>query len=112
MSFDEFEKQVMGYLLRERTEQNVLFSKQYAIAKVISREFTGHGFFSDYHVPDSAFALPDKANAYLGCTGELEGVKHGIGFVLFVQNGVIGTLEGYVNGDEAWPETIGIFKLT
>ncbi|MCL2103568.1 MAG: hypothetical protein FWH21_00705 [Kiritimatiellaeota bacterium] len=110
MQFEDFEKCVMKFVLREQTEQSILLSKQYDVATVVSREFTGCGFFTNFRVPNLVSALPNSVNIELGCLGELEGVQYGIGFVLFVRQGLISMLEGYVY-NEKWPKSIGQFNL-
>lgn len=42
---------------------------------------------------------------------DLDGLEHGAGFVLFIDNGLIGMLEGYSNTGEAWPDTPCNFEL-
>jgi len=110
MSFDDFEKILMQFILREPTGQNVLLAQQYAVSEITSRKFTGCGFFTDFYIPNKTFTLPESVNLELWCLGELEGVEHGVGFILFVRDGVISMLEGYVNTG-AWPEYIGKFQL-
>ena len=110
MSFDDFERQVMSHILREQTEQNIRLLQQYDTAKIVSREFTGCGFFTDFSISNETLALPGNGNIELGCLGELEGVEHGVGFILFVRNGIITVLEGFVYTG-AWPEVIGNFQL-
>jgi hypothetical protein len=41
---------------------------------------------------------------------EINGLKHGAGFTVFVRRGRLVTLEGY-SYDEPWPEAIGDFEL-
>ncbi len=43
-------------------------------------------------------------------SGDLEGVAHGAGFVLFIRDGALACLEGFTY-DEPWPETIKSFTL-
>jgi len=110
MLFDEFENAIMKAILKDKTEQNTILLQQYAVAEVVSREFTGHGFFTDYSVPSITCVLPNSENIELGCLGELEGVRNGVGFILFIREGVIQTLEGYTY-EEEWPEKIGQYQL-
>jgi hypothetical protein len=41
---------------------------------------------------------------------EIEGLKHGAGFLLFITDGALDELEGYCY-DEAWPKEVIGFKL-
>ena len=85
---------------------------QYEKAHVIKREFTGHGFFTNFEVTDPADSLGEGYDNQLGnLTVEFPGVKYGACFVLFIKNGFIEMLEGAVNGDDPWPEMITEYKL-
>lgn len=110
MQFDNFENTVMETILQEKTERNKSLLEQYRISKVISREFTGYGFYTDFEVSNFDLALPNKENLELGCLGNLEGIKNGAGFILFVRNGFIEMLEGYTY-DEQWPNEVCTFTL-
>jgi hypothetical protein len=44
------------------------------------------------------------------CLGEMQGLVHGAGFVLFVRDGRIDTLEGF-SYDEPWPQQVSKFNL-
>lgn len=41
---------------------------------------------------------------------EIEGLKHGAGFILLVSEGYLDQLEGY-SYDEPWPKQIGQFEV-
>ena len=85
---------------------------QYNKARVINREFTGHGFFTNFEVTDPADSLGEGYDNQLGnLTVEFPGVKYGACFVLFIKNGFIEMLEGAVNGDDPWPESITQYEL-
>ena len=43
-------------------------------------------------------------------TVEIEGLRHGAGFVLFLGDGLLDMLEGYSYG-EPWPSRVGRFSL-
>lgn len=86
--------------------------KQLEKATITSREFSGVGFFTGFTYPATAqsLSLPIE-NLELGDVGaEITGIQHGAGFVLFVRDGFLQTLEGYTY-DEPWPENTDSFKL-
>lgn len=66
---------------------------------VTKRENTGGGFFTDIAVADDAPKVdcPDV----LGHTthARIGGLKHGLGFVLFMEEGKLHLLEGYALGE-------------
>jgi hypothetical protein len=40
----------------------------------------------------------------------IEGLEHGAGFVLFIENGLLDNLEGFTY-DEPWPDRLGGYSL-
>jgi hypothetical protein len=76
---------------------------QHEASQVVDLELTGVGFFANFEVPaDAARCSPSNfvgGNAAI----DIEGVEHGAGCVLFVRDGVLCFLEGYVYSGE-WPE--------
>jgi hypothetical protein len=81
-------------------------------AQLVSRRYTGVGFFCDFTVPLDVPPVKDHLNFELGDVyGEIAGLQHGAGFVLFVRSGYLNLLEGF-SYDESWPEMPGEFKLS
>jgi hypothetical protein len=79
---------------------------------VVSREYTGVGFFCHFAVSEETPSLPQTANFELGdVSAEIKGLAQGAGFVLFVRNGRMVTLEGF-SYDEPWPEVADDFVLS
>ena len=80
-------------------------------ASVISRRYTGVGFFCHFTVQPDVPPLRDHLNFQLGdVSAEVAGLQLGAGFVLFVRSGYLSVLEGF-SYDEPWPETRGDFQL-
>ncbi len=108
----ELEHAVMERLLGSSHWIPRILLEQWKSSKIKKLEFTGAGFFVDYDVPNSAPVLEGKPNLSFGNVGaEISDLKYGAGFVLFVKNGVIATLEGY-SYNEPWPNNIDVFELT
>ncbi len=59
---------------------------------------TGAGFFSTVLIGPDAPRLP-AASPLDGAYGVLEGIEHGMGFVVFLENGRVSLIEGYSHGD-------------
>jgi hypothetical protein len=79
--------------------------------RAVSREFTGHGFFTELAVRPGAQPVPGAQDLAIGdLTADLEGLSHGGGFVLFVKQGLLATLEGFAY-DEPWPDQPRILRL-
>ena len=108
----EFEYAALDKLLAGNHPVLSVLRAQLASAKVSSREFTGVGFFTNLRIDRS---LPP---ALIGCSriqirdvgGKIKGLKHGVGFVLFITDGYIDFLEGFTY-DEPWPEVICDYSL-
>jgi hypothetical protein len=83
---------------------------QYELSHVVDLELTGVGFFANFEVAgDAARCNPPNfvgGNAAI----EIEGVEHGAGCVLFVRDGVLCFLEGYVYDGE-WPEHPNVIAI-
>jgi hypothetical protein len=72
--------------------------------QVTRREFTGVGFFTFFQVPNEAPAatgldVSDLSDVF----GEVVGLPHPVGFILFLRDGFLECLECWIVDDE-WPE--------
>lgn len=67
-------------------------------ARVTNFDNTGHGFFSTLSISPDAPRLPDQSHLD-GAHGTVQGVPNGMGFVVFLKEGRIRTIEGYGYGD-------------
>lgn len=78
-----------------------------------SREATGVGFFTTLVIGDGAEPAPVKPGQMdLGdVTAVIDGVEHGVGFVLFVNDGVLDVLEGF-SYDEPWTDLSASYHVT
>jgi len=77
----------------------------------VVREFTGVGFWTDIELP-SAWHAASVSNFELSDVGaEAASVQHGVGFVLFIRDGLLSMLEGFTY-DEPWPDDLGPFTLS
>ena len=69
-------------------------ARQVLNASVIRRENTGAGFYTHFDVGDGPYNhLPDLTDRMV--EARVEGLQHGIGFILWVKNGRLDVLEGY-----------------
>ena len=106
------EREVLEKLLTGDNSQLEILRNQLTNATVSSREFTGVGFFANFHVPPDMVRLSNRKRLTIGdIAANIEGLKHGAGFLLFIDDGVLEFLEGFTY-DETWPEKIENFKLT
>ena len=107
------EREVMMTLLAPDHPVMHALRRQYEVCGVARREFTGVGFFSKLVVAGGAAAAPvtRKTIALGDATATIDGLKRGAGFVLFVRDGVLETLEGFTF-DEPWPDDATRFQIT
>jgi hypothetical protein len=99
------ETDVLEALIQAHPDHRDLLYDQLGRATVASRRRTGLGFFLNFTV--EAEALFEPRNFELNDVyGDLTGLEHGAGFMLFIRGGRIAFLEGH-SFDEAWPATEG-----
>ena len=109
MKLTDFEKAIMDKLLHGFHPFLKNLRTQLAQCHIINREFTGVGFFVDFDV-DAQLSYGD-VNLEIGdVDAEVEGVQHGVGFVLFIREGRLSMLEGYTY-DEPYPKNISQYTL-
>jgi hypothetical protein len=112
ISLTPLEQQVLAMLLAGEDGMLAVLRRQAGVATVSSREMTGVGFHTDFSVPRDAERLAGRPRFTLtGVDGSAANVRHGVGFVLFVADGALATLEGFTY-DEPWPDDIQGLTLT
>lgn len=108
----EFERAVLGKLLAGDHPVLEALRVQLRHCHVERREHTGHGFFTELEVDESAPTAPTpRAEARIrDVTATVAGLQHGAGFVLLVRDGYLDQLEGF-SYEEPWPSTVRGFEL-
>ncbi|QIB75182.1 hypothetical protein G3I44_13365 [Halogeometricum borinquense] len=102
---------VMEQLLDGDHQYLAILREQYRTAEVDIEE-TGAGFFIEFEVSEEAETVPVTEDFHFGGVEvTMKGLSHGIGFVLFVRDGVIAELEGYTY-EEPIPESIANLSVT
>lgn len=107
------EREVIATILApDHSVMNAL-RRQFEHCHMTAREMTGVGFFTTLAIANHVPPAPVKpGRMHLGdVTATIEGLEHGAGFVLFVQDGVLDFLEGY-SFDEPWPDAIVSYEVT
>jgi hypothetical protein len=109
----ELEKAVLAHMINKRPADRDVFLKQLDNCQVVSRENTGCGFYTalrvDRHIAPSEFKERELIQGVHVSCPELQ---HGAGFILYIQNGYLHSLEGYTFVDEQWPEKISSFQVS
>ena len=93
MEFTDVETKALSLMVEACREQEPALEIQIAKAKVSARENTGVGFFTklkiDGPVPPLHQSSTDVAHAF----AEVAGLEHGMGIILFHQDGIIDEIE-------------------
>ena len=111
-SFMKMEQEVMMKLLAGDDDRLRILRNQYIRVLRKKREFSGTGFFTSFEIPEDVKKIEIPKVQLGDVVAKVGGVKDGVGFVLFIKNGTIDFLEGYVYGDEKWPQEVKEYKLT
>lgn len=110
LSFIPIERAVLEKLLAGDAPRLVALQRQLAVCTVAAREWTGVGFYTALHVPAAVARVAGRDVTFGDVVGDIPGVVHGVGFLLYIKNGVLDTLEGYTY-DEPWPAVTDRFCL-
>jgi hypothetical protein len=106
---NELERAVLDKQLAGEHPVLAVLRAQAERARVVGRKETGVGFYCDFEVEAGAPTL-DGDFQIADVHGELSGLAHGAGFVLFIRSGRLSMLEGFTF-DEPWPQQARDFKL-
>lgn len=109
-SLNKLEKEIIetaligsGVVLRRLLDQTQLL-------QVVSREFTGVGFFTKILQLDRLTIVPVEDFEISDVEGKAATLEYGFGCVLFIRQGQVRTVECFTY-DEPWPGLLGSFKL-
>ncbi|MBS0475570.1 MAG: hypothetical protein JSR28_10575 [Proteobacteria bacterium] len=98
--FTALELAALDAIFLETPDLNEALRRQLRFARVVKRENSGGGFFTDISVAPDASAL--ACDRVLGKTtrAKVAGLSWGMGFVLFMDHGKLSLLEGYAFAPE------------
>jgi hypothetical protein len=102
---------LMRLLLAGEDSLSIALRAQYEQSSVRELKLTGVGFFADFDVREGVAPVTPRSISAGDAKIELAGVEHGAGCVLFVRDGFLSFLEGYVYSGE-WPERPGIVSIS
>lgn len=102
---EELSHSVMAMLLVGDDEVPATLRRQYEVASIVEENPDGVGFFIYYEVPDESLRLQTKRQSFTICDvdGRVADVEDAVGFILFVMDGFISSLEGYSLTLDSWP---------
>jgi hypothetical protein len=84
--------------------------RQLRVCTIRERTMTGVRFFVELDVDRSLASAIDRSGRFGDVDATIEGLDHGAGFVLLIDDGYLRELEGYSYG-EPGPESIGSYEL-
>lgn len=96
---------VMNLLLNGEVEVLKILAHQYERSEVKEIEESGKGIFVSFKVDDEIMPLSNNVKqnfAFGDVNGVIDGVEGAVGFILFIRNGYLDTLEGYANIPGSW----------
>jgi len=91
--FTDFEVRVLDCLAALFGKDEAAFREQVAVAKVVDRINTIHGFYTRVAI-DRAACRPLEVQ-YKGGSFDIEGFEHGLGVVLWDEDGYLSQIEGF-----------------
>ena len=101
MAFTELEQAALHSIFSETPELAANLERQLNSATVTARENTGGGFFTTISVSDDAPPVNSPKVLCNETQARLNGIEHGLGFVLFMDGGKLHLLEGFAWGPES-----------
>lgn len=104
------ERAVLTKLLAGDAPALIALRRQLDIATVASRQLTGAGFYTTFELPHDVPLAPIRRARFGDVEAEIAGLKHGAGFLVYVDDGKLDMLEGY-SYDEPWPNSVQSFEL-
>ena len=94
-SFTPLEQAVLSAICEAHPEDRASLENQLSKAKILGRENTGAGFYTRLSVKHSSSAPIGGERLRRGPAAKVEGLKHGMGFILWLTEGYAACLEGY-----------------
>ncbi len=113
MDHNIFQRNVMEMLLAGDDPILEGLRNQYENSSVTSTEFTGVGFFTSFRVRAGIpWVAAGKSFSFGDVFGNWEDLENSSGFVLFVEDGYLSQLEGYMFVSNSWPSEYSGVVLT
>jgi hypothetical protein len=105
LNIEVIERRVMEMLLAGEHPTLETLRRQFHRSYVSGRDYTGVGFFTSFKVRDCLPRVEPPMRIVIGdVCADVDGLEDGCGFILFVDDGLLGTLECHLWGDDAFPE--------
>lgn len=105
MTYDEFEKIIIEDIIHTYPKYAEKLTRQYNSATVVGRDINSHGFYTRFEVKDKDAAIDESVKQLGENQWNLNDLKYGSDYILWIKNGLISCLEGFSYG-EPWPKKI------
>jgi hypothetical protein len=102
--FTALERAVLDAICEMYSSDREILEAQLSTATLINRENTGAGFYTRFKVERGFRAATKGERSRAGPETKSDGLKHGMGFILWLEQGYADCLEGYSYGES----TVGI----
>ena len=98
LTLSELEYAVLSAFAEKEAEHSSVLREQITCMRVLARENTGHGFYTDLIVVGARAVTAPSPLSAIGAS--VEGVEPDMGFLLWLNDGKVACLEGYtIDGD-------------
>ena len=105
LNIEPIELRVMQMLLAGDHPILETLRLQFRHSRVVDRRFTGVGFFTSFEILQRIPKIDPPRRIVLGDVGaDVDRLQHGCGFILFIEDGLLSTLECHLWDDESLPE--------
>ena len=98
--FTTLERAAMHAIFAESPSLQAQLQDQAEKATITSRENTGGGFFTRISTPPTCGSITSRSPLGGDVYARVDGLKYGMGFLLFLEEGRICLLEGFAFGPE------------
>jgi hypothetical protein len=103
-TFTRLERAVLDAICESHPEDRAALEAQLSTAIIGNRENTGCGFFTHFSVDQSSSAPIGGPRMRNGPSVQVNGLKHKMGFILWLEQGYADCLEGYIWANESTTE--------
>lgn len=110
LQFTDLEMGAIEHFLKRNHIDKEFFGRDFEGIKVTKRRMTGEGFFTDLSTTKSLEEVGVKSLRWSKTRATLNN-NLDVGFLIYVDDGMLSTIEGYTYGDTAWPEVITSFEI-
>jgi hypothetical protein len=93
--FTPLEQAVLTAICEMNSPDQAALEDQLSTATLLSRENTGAGFYTRFAVERAASVALTGERLRAGPEIEIDGLRHGMGFILWLKEGYADCLEGY-----------------